>query len=55
MGLTKKQFDILEAYTTTSHLTQRGALPGSLQRCDDWCFKSEDGIVTEEKLGICDA
>lgn len=21
------------------------------ERCDDWCFKAKDGIITEEKLG----
>ena len=24
------------------------------ERCDDWCFKAKDGIITEEKLGYID-
>ena len=24
-------------------------------RCDDWCFKTKDGVIVEEKLGDFDA
>lgn len=26
-----------------------------MPRCDDWCFKVKDGIITDEKLGDYDA